>query len=148
GFGFVELADGSGDAFLHIGVVQAAGHDDLAPETKLRIQVGQGPKGRQVISIVEIRPSDTVGFRPGRTASPRNSSVDPTASVSLEGTVKWFRSEKGFGFVVADDGGKDVFIHVSILERARMSSVSEGQRVSMRVASTPKGREAVSVKLI
>src|SRR5262245_28910760 len=47
GFGFVELADGSGDAFLHIGVVQAAGHDDLAPETKLRIQVGQGPKGRQ-----------------------------------------------------------------------------------------------------
>ena len=42
GFGFVELTDGSGDAFLHIGVLQSAGHDAVTPETKLRVQLGQG----------------------------------------------------------------------------------------------------------
>src|SRR5262245_60301649 len=48
GFGFVELADGSGDAFLHVAVLQAAGHDAVDPETGLSVQVGQGQKGRQV----------------------------------------------------------------------------------------------------
>src|SRR5258705_11398243 len=47
GFGFVELADGSGDAFLHVAVLQAAGQEAVEPETKLSVQVGQGPKGRQ-----------------------------------------------------------------------------------------------------
>src|SRR6476620_10775901 len=54
GFGFVELGDGSGDAFLHIGVLQNAGHDVVAPETKLRVQVGQGQKGRQVTAVLEV----------------------------------------------------------------------------------------------
>src|SRR5438105_4419348 len=48
GFGFVALKDGSGDAFLHIGVLQGAGHDTVLPESKLRVQVGVGQKGRQV----------------------------------------------------------------------------------------------------
>src|SRR5262245_28159774 len=51
GFGFVELADGSGDAFLHVAVLQAAGHDAVEPETKLSVQVGQGQKGRQVTAV-------------------------------------------------------------------------------------------------
>ena len=54
GFGFVELGDGSGDAFLHIGVLQSVGHDVVAPETKLRVQVGQGQKGRQVTAVLEV----------------------------------------------------------------------------------------------
>ena len=62
-----------------------------------------------------------------------------------QGTVKWFNSEKGFGFVVTEDGGKDVFVHISVLEKAGLRSLAEGQRIAMRVVQTPKGREAVSV---
>src|SRR5262247_2527093 len=54
GFGFVELADGSGDAFLHVAVLQAAGHDGVDPETKLSVQVGQGQKGRQVTAVLSV----------------------------------------------------------------------------------------------
>ena len=61
--------------------------------------------------------------------------------------MKWFKSEKGFGFVGADDGGKDVFIHISVLERAGINALGEGQRVSMKVVSTQKGREAISIDL-
>jgi CspA family cold shock protein len=68
-------------------------------------------------------------------------------STTVEGAVKWFSPEKGFGFVVADDGGKDVFVHISVLERAGTRELSEGQRVSMQVVQTQKGREALTLAL-
>ena len=46
------------------------------------------------------------------------------------GTVKWFNMQKGFGFIQPDDGGKDVFVHISAVERAGLSSLNEGQKVS------------------
>ena len=46
------------------------------------------------------------------------------------GTVKWFNGEKGYGFIQPDDGGKDVFVHISAVERAGMRSLNEGQKVS------------------
>ncbi len=61
--------------------------------------------------------------------------------------MKWFNGEKGFGFVTVGDGGKDVFLHISVLERAQLTQLAEGQRVSMRVVDTPKGREAISIAL-
>ena len=46
------------------------------------------------------------------------------------GTVKWFNSQKGFGFIQPEDGGKDVFVHISALERAGMQGLQEGQKIS------------------
>ena len=46
------------------------------------------------------------------------------------GTVKWFNVQKGFGFIQPDDGGKDVFVHISAVERSGMQSLSEGQKIS------------------
>jgi CspA family cold shock protein len=46
------------------------------------------------------------------------------------GTVKWFNAQKGYGFIQPDDGGKDVFVHISAVERAGMSSLREGQKLS------------------
>jgi len=64
GFGFVELADGSGDAFLHVAVLQAAGYDAVDPETKLSVQVGQGQKGRQVTAVLSVDTSTGTSPRP------------------------------------------------------------------------------------
>ena len=49
------------------------------------------------------------------------------------GTVKWFNATKGFGFIQPDDGGNDVFVHISAVERANMRSLNEGQKVSYEV---------------
>src|SRR4029079_8833656 len=49
-----ELADGSGDAFLHVAALQSAGHDAVEPETKMSVQVGQGQKGRQVTAVLSV----------------------------------------------------------------------------------------------
>jgi cold shock protein len=59
------------------------------------------------------------------------------------GTVKWFNAQKGYGFIQPDDGGKDVFVHISAVERAGMYNLNEGQKVSFDVGKSPKnGKEA------
>ena len=55
-----------------------------------------------------------------------------------KGTVKWFNSIKGFGFIQPDDGGKDVFVHISAVERAGMSNLSEGQKLSYEIVHDRK----------
>ena len=49
------------------------------------------------------------------------------------GTVKWFNGQKGFGFIQPDEGGKDIFVHISAVERAGMSNLNEGQKVTFDV---------------
>lgn len=62
-----------------------------------------------------------------------------------KGTVKFFNTTKGFGFISPDGGGKDVFVHATAVERAGWRSLSEGQRVSFDVESDPKGAKAVNL---
>ena len=54
------------------------------------------------------------------------------------GTVKWFNGQKGFGFIQPDDGSKDVFVHVSAVERAGLSTLNEGQKVSFELVANRK----------
>ena len=58
-----------------------------------------------------------------------------------KGTVKWFNNQKGFGFIQPDDGSKDVFVHISAVERAGMRSLVEGQKVSYDIV-TERGKQA------
>jgi CspA family cold shock protein len=59
------------------------------------------------------------------------------------GTVKWFNGQKGYGFIQPDDGSRDVFVHVSALERAGLGSLNEGQKVKYDVASD-RGKDAAA----
>ena len=52
-----------------------------------------------------------------------------------QGIVKWFNGQKGFGFIQPDDGSKDVFVHISAVERAGMSNLNEGQKISYEVVA-------------
>ena len=161
GFGFVELGNGTGDAFLHIGAVQAAGYEALPPGAKLKVNVTTGQKGQQVTRILEadlstaqeVRPPRAGGFGGGGGGGygdaprpPRRAAPDPSTAVSVEGKVKWFDETKGFGFVQSNDGGKDVFVHISVLNASGIQRLVENQVVHMQVVDTPKGREAISIQ--
>ncbi len=153
GFGFVELGNGTGDAFLHIGAVQAAGYETLPPGAKLRVVVANSVKGQQVQRVVDVDvtgaterappPPRSGGFDSPR--PPRRQAPDPSTAVTVVGKVKWFDETKGFGFVQSNDGGKDVFVHISILAPSGVSRLAEGQPVTMQVVDTQKGREALSI---
>ena len=73
--------------------------------------------------------------------------LDQVRSMST-GTVKWFNSQKGFGFIQPDAGGADVFVHISAVERAGMATLNDGQKVSYELQAGRDGREsAINLKL-
>ena len=64
------------------------------------------------------------------------------------GTVKWFNAQKGYGFIQPDDGSKDVFVHISAVERAGISNLSEGQKLSYDLERGQQGKtSAVGLKV-
>jgi CspA family cold shock protein len=62
------------------------------------------------------------------------------------GTVKWFNATKGYGFITPDDGGKDVFVHITAVEQSGIGSLSEGQRINYQVIEDRRGLKAVDLK--
>lgn len=156
GFGFVELADGSGDVFLHARALEAAGQDSVPPGSRLSVRVGQGQKGRQVTEVLDVdtstaepeAPRRSFGAAPG---GPRMGGAAPRAASGPTeervGTVKWYNPDKGFGFIAVDGGGKDVFVHVTVISRSGLADLAEGQRVLVQVGQGPKGPEARGIEL-
>jgi CspA family cold shock protein len=150
GFGFVTVAGGS-DAFLPARALEAAGHNSVPDGARLKVRISQGPKGPQVAEVIEVDASTAQGpSRAERRPSPRPSSPRPGAGPTEEclGSVKWYNVEKGFGFVAADRGGKDVFVHATALDRSGLSELPEGQRVRMQISQGQKGPEARSIELL
>lgn len=84
------------------------------------------------------------GGRPRRSGPPMNEAN----AVDTAGEVKWFNAEKGFGFVVPDDGGKDVFVHKSLLRRSGLNDLQPGQRVQLKAVPVDRGREAISLEVL
>jgi CspA family cold shock protein len=147
GFGFVGLANGE-DAFLHVSVVERSGNSTVPPGATLEVRLGRGQKGEQVTEILSVDTSTAVQ-EPARRARPERSYAPrDQATVEELGTVKWYNPDKGFGFIVRDSGGKDIFLHASALNRAGIGELTEGQRVAVDMVEGGKGPEAVSIRLI
>jgi CspA family cold shock protein len=124
GFGFVTLSDGSPDAFIHISRLEGSGQN-LAPGKRLRVRVGSSPRGAEVTEVLSIEPDQFV-----------------------RGVVKWFRVDKGFGFINPDDGGREIFVSLQVVQFAGLDTLSEGQRVEVTILQVAKGPAATSIKVI
>jgi cold shock protein len=147
GFGFVELSDGSGDAFLHATVLERNGITAVQPGETLEIRVAPGQKGPQVTEVISVDSSTAAPASTRRSPYPAGGRPLAETAVEEAGTVKWFNAQKGFGFIVREGGGKDAFVHASVLERSGIANLSEGQRVLIDIAEGRKGPEAVRVRL-
>ncbi len=148
GFGFVEIAGGGGDAFLHASVLERAGTKQVEPGAVLQVRTGPGQKGLQVTEVLSVAEgaSPRGGERPPpRSRDPRPSMPPSGEAQEMQGTVKWYDAAKGFGFVAPADGGKDVFVHATALERSGLQALSEGQSVRMQVVQGRRGPEASTI---
>lgn len=70
---------------------------------------------------------------------------EESAPHPVHGSVKWFDPAKGFGFVVADEGGPDILLHANVLRNFGQSTVADGTRIAVSVQATPRGRQAIEV---
>lgn len=147
GFGFVTLAEGGPDAFLHVSALQRAGLSEVPEGTTLTCDIGRGQRGPQVVAVQDVDTSTAVqSERPPRRDFGYESEAVPSGP--LEGTVKWFNAEKGFGFITPDGGGKDVFVHIKAVQRAGLDTLEAGDRVSVTTQAGRKGPEVASITVI
>ena len=147
GFGFVNPEERPEvDAFLHITTLQEAGLQAIGEGACLMCVIEYGDKGahvRQVADIIDI------GILPaGISCDGPVDAADIGQIQKMKGSVKWYKEDQGFGFIVPEDGMKDVFIHKSCLDKHDLGSLEPGQKVFMTFRTVPKGREVISFKII
>ena len=145
GFGFVTLADGSQDAFLQMAVLRRAGYEDVREGASITCEISAGARGPLVTNVLNVDNSTAVISQTGAGGIDRRG---PRPSTTMEGAVKWFEPDKGYGFISLDGGGKDVFIHITALRRSGINALDAGQRVRIEVVDGKKGLEADRITLI
>jgi CspA family cold shock protein len=138
GFGFVAPMDGSPDAFLHVSVVQSAGHRTLRQGATIVCDLGDGPRGLQVSAIHRVDESSVVDDNAGAEGE----------ETVIEGEIKFFSSDKGYGFGVPMGGGADIFIGVGALQRSNLDRLESGQKVRMYVRPGKKGPMATKIDVL
>ncbi len=142
GYGFLVQEEDTADIFMHFSVLDAAGCRRVEEGDSIVCDVGPGRRGRQVMRVLEVKfVSREPRFSPAF-LGPRGPAFDPEALEEIEGEVKWFNPLKGFGFVYPNDGGRDIFLHASVLRAAGYESLEPGIRVLIKVSSSERGREA------
>jgi CspA family cold shock protein len=137
GFGFVQPSNGLADAFVHVSVLEAAGVKDLQDGTELECEVEQGPRG-PMVSVIHSVSEGTV--------EPEVAS-DPDAP-AVEGTVKFFDPNKGYGFILLDGESQDVFVSGRVVAQSGLRMLDAEARVHVTTRSGDKGLLAVTVELI
>ena len=146
GFGFVVPDGESIDAFLHVTTLQRANVQSLGDGAELLCHITRGPKGAHVTHVISLL---NEGDLPEMLMTARDWSGQTDCSLArMEGRVKWYKPDKGFGFIVPEDGQKDVFIHKTCLDRYGLDNLIPGQRLGMLVRMVPKGREAIEIDFL
>ena len=144
GFGFAVPEEDPCDAFVHITTLQDAGIKELGEGAIISCHVVKGPKGALVTKVESL-------IDPGVDPAPITFRIDPSDDEvfeTMEGTVKWYKPDKGFGFVIPEDGLKDVFVHKTCLEKHGLEMLIPGQKMKMTVRTVSKGREVIEFDLI
>jgi CspA family cold shock protein len=145
GFGFVARDDGGEDVFVHISAVEQAGLQGLASGQPLAFTlVERNGKVSAIDLKIEGEPLPIEEFaprrdgdRPGGARGRRQLTGERTS-----GTVKFFNTTKGFGFIARDDGQADAFVHISAVQRAGMTGLDEGDRVAFDIEVDDRGKFA------
>ena len=135
GFGFIVRDDGGEDVFVHISAVEQAGLSDLAEGQPLGFTlVDRG--GRISATNIQIE-GEPIAVERQEKAPQRQLTGE-----KAQGTVKFFNSMKGFGFISRDDGQPDAFVHISAVERAGLPTINEGDRFEFDIEVDRRGKYA------
>jgi CspA family cold shock protein len=142
GFGFIAPDDGGADIFVHVSAVERSGLAGLNEGDQVNYEIEADRRSGKPAAIdLEVTGSSPVARAPragpprsferrggGGDGGGRGPARDAVGAGS--GVVKWFNPTKGFGFIQPNGGGQDVFVHISAVERAGLSSLAEGQTIS------------------
>jgi len=152
GYGFLTVGEGARDAFLHVTVLRQIGREDIKPGATVTCEATSGPKGLQVLRIIDIDVSTCAngtavnGNGAEHHAPPTEEEQDGRGFVA--GVVKWFNNERGYGFVTREELDRDVFVHAAILRRNGVDQLQPGQSVRIRIGEGPKGLQVTDIRVV
>ena len=133
GFGFIQREEGGEDVFVHISSVERAGLEGLAEGQQLEFTLVD--RGGKISASNLVVIGDVIAVEK-RDPAPQRQLTGDKAS----GTVKFFNSMKGFGFITRDDGQPDAFVHISAVERSGLSNLNEGDRLEFDIEVDRRGK--------
>ena len=143
GFGFVVRDDGGEDVFVHISAVEQAGLTDLADGQPLEFTlVDRGGRVSATNLRIEGEPMPVERSGGGGAGAAAGGPQRQLTGEKASGTVKFFNSMKGFGFIQRDDGQPDAFVHISAVERAGIPTLNEGDRLEFEIEVDRRGKYA------
>jgi cold shock protein len=148
GYGFLVSDKDPGDIFIHFAVLDAAGFQSLGEGDRLICDVVRGDRGLQALNVLEVK------LNPDKTLSPLHHphqwpldhEIDNLKTI--EGEIKWYNPAKEYGFITPHDGGRDIFLHASVLQNAGYNSLKPGVRVLAEVSVSDRGREAQAIRVL
>jgi cold shock protein len=176
GYGFITL-DNGGDAFCHASALQATGHSDVQPGTTIICDLADSQRGLQVVTVhsVDISTAEAPSRGPRREFGGgggggygggggfggggrdfggggggygHHQRDNGPSGPMVEGKVKFFNDQKGFGFVMPDNGSGDIYLHASALRRSGVQAVEPDQRIRYSTRQGNKGVEVDRVEVI
>ena len=145
GFGFIERDGGGDDLFVHR---SAVGWQTLGEGDRVEFTEGHGPKGpsAETITVIQTNPNPRPA-RGGGGGRSFESSVDVSSLPVESGTVDRFDETRGFGFIKPDNGGADIFVHISAVQASGLSGLTENQKVSFDTEPDRRGKGPKAVNL-
>jgi len=166
GYGFITL-DNGGDAFCHASALQATGHSDVPPGTSIVCDLADSQRGLQVVAVHSVDTSTAEapsraprgdrfggggdrfggGYGGGGYGGGGHRDSGPSGPM-VEGKIKFFNDQKGFGFVMPDSGSGDIYLHASALRRSGVQVVEPDQRIRYSTRQGNKGVEVDKVEII
>jgi len=177
GFGFITM-DNGGDAFCHASALQATGHADVQPGTTIVCDLADSQRGLQVVTVHSVDAStaeapsqrprpfggggdrfggggdrfggggDRFGGDRGHGGGGGYRDNNAPSGPMVEGKVKFFNDQKGFGFVMPDNGSGDIYLHASALRRSGIQAVEPDQRIRYSTRQGNKGVEVDKVEIL
>ena len=148
GYGFLNQEGNSEDIMIHFSVLDAIGCAYIKVGDCVICDIASGKSGLQVVRVIEIKfgssePRSLSGF-----LFSQLSPFDPEALEEIEGVIKWYNPDKGYGFICPDDGRREIFLHTSVLRVAGFKTLEPGIRVVAKISSSERGQEARMIRVL
>ena len=142
GYGFLIRDDNSSDIMIHFSVLDAMGCPYVKEGDRVICNIAPGRCGLQVIRVIEVKFGSPEPRSLSDFLESQLTPFDLEDLEEVEGVIKWYNPDKGYGFILPDDERREIFLHTSVIRAAGYRSLEPGIRVLAKVFTSERGQEA------
>ena len=148
GYGFLIADTHSSDIMIHFSTLDKTGCPYVKEGDRVICDIGPGRRGLQVVRVIEVIYDSPESRSLVDFFDSRLSPLNPEDLEDIEGVIKWYNPDKGYGFICPNDGGREIFLHFSVLRKAGYRFLDPGTPVLAKVFQSERGPETRAITVI